>query len=211
MRIRSRSRVAFGAAILLVSCATSQGQQAATAKESKTIPSGPAAIAARLNTPPSDIRAEQHIFRDGNNGTVVGAEHRNMLRKLGHYAITHKELFAADALVVFALSADSASSIHCQNASTGCYEISPILGAHPNQMQYWGSTFGMSAGIIAANQLLWRHSHDGLRKHGIWMFSMPAIAAGAIDTRNSVNAAESLQQYQLRRASAQLIRSAPIP
>ena len=140
---------------------------------------------------------------------AIATKHHGSLGKIGHYVLSHKELLVADSLVALALSAEAASSIHCQNVSTGCYEINPMLGARPSQVQYWGSAVGVSAGIIAANHLFWRDSRRPFGKHGVWVSSTPAIVVGAFDTRHSVNAAETLQQYQVRQARARVMTPAP--
>jgi hypothetical protein len=114
-----------------------------------------------------------------------------------HYVSTHKELLFADALTVLAGASDAASSIHCQNISSGCYETNPILGPHPSPAKYWSLTMGVDAGFVTVNHIIWHKAQKQNRplRHLMWAWTIPAVGVGVWDTLQNISASRILSDY----------------
>jgi hypothetical protein len=93
--------------------------------------------------------------------------HENRLKRVAYYITTHKELLISDTLVVFAWSADAASSVHCQRIP-GCDESNPSLGRHPNEFHTWGLAMGYSAALITLTHLSQHFAPDHFDRHLYW-------------------------------------------
>ncbi|HTZ74564.1 MAG TPA: hypothetical protein VMB47_11630 [Candidatus Aquilonibacter sp.] len=146
-------------------------------------------IAALSVAATASLNAQQ--FHEGRRASVLG--------RTTQYVRTHKELLLADTLVVAALSADAASSVHCQQTNpVGCIESNPFLGRHPSASATWGYSLGFSAGIVAINHALFSIAPKDPVRH-IALFSSVAIAVTEIPTvRNNVQTSEARRAFLAR-------------
>lgn len=132
--------------------------------------------------------------------SVQRAVHRNPAKAVAshvwHYTATHKEVIAQSLMWDLALSADAASSIHCQ-AYAGCYETNPLLGAHPTPGATWHWA-EIGGGIVTASLFTfhWATSNQGddaFERHLWWV---PVGAFDGFEVQNvlsNVHVAQSLQ------------------
>lgn len=130
--------------------------------------------------------------KDAYKGAFVSAssQHRP-LHEIWHYINTHKELLAADAVVIAAWSADAGSTINDEHNCPSCVEQNPIVGPHPSAHVVWLYAFGMAGMQTAINNLAWHYAPDPILRHMVWI---PAIIIGtneAATVSNNVHYAEA--------------------
>jgi len=136
--------------------------------------------------------------QDESNRVPAFRSHEGRLNRITHYVATHKELLISDTLVVFAQSADAASSVHCQRLP-GCVEQNPLLGKHPNELQTWAAAMGASATMITIVHLIRLLASNRFERD----LSRGLVAAiclrEAFNVNSNANAAEFLQRQQAAR------------
>src|ERR1700733_8599501 len=104
-------------------------------------------------------------------GRTLVEPRTSMFGRIKHYAVTHKELLASDALLIGAFSVDAVSTVKCQHLSTpdfNCVEGNKLLGIHPSELTVWGYFTGLEAVYVAASHLLWHKHPDSLWRHISW-------------------------------------------
>jgi hypothetical protein len=115
------------------------------------------------------------------------------------YIQSHKELIASDAIIFAALSADAASSVHCQSISVSCTEQNPFLNRRPSAPATWSFAMGYAGSVIAADHALWHITrNDKFTGHLIWLSSLPIGIIETLNVKSNVNTAEGLQNARNR-------------
>jgi hypothetical protein len=115
------------------------------------------------------------------------------------YIQSHKELIASDAIIFAALSADAASSVHCQSISVSCAEQNPFLNRRPSIPATWSFAMGYAGSVIAADHALWHITrNDKFTSHLIWLSSLPIGVIETLNVKSNVNTAEGLQNARNR-------------
>jgi hypothetical protein len=102
-------------------------------------------------------------------------------RRAWHYVSTHKELLAADAVIIAAWSADAASTVNVQHDCPTCVESSFLVGSHPSAHALWLTAAAFSGGEVTLNHLLWHRAPEPVDRHLIWV---PALMVGVLETEN---------------------------
>lgn len=129
--------------------------------------------------------------------------------RVWHYIKTHKELLAGDALVLAALSADAASSVHCQDIRpTPCIDSSPVLGKHPSASATWGLMLGIGIGEVAGDHELVHLANEdpenyGYMRHFPWIPNIFIAGFEGPTVWNNICVAEH-DQAASRQAAARL-------
>jgi hypothetical protein len=109
---------------------------------------------------------EAHNLEEFESRAPIESTDRSLFGRIRHYVGTHKELLASDALLVSALSADAASSVHCP--VQGCVEKNRILPNNPSEFVYWGYFTGLEAIYITASHLWWHRHPNSPWRHIAW-------------------------------------------
>lgn len=145
-----------------------------------------------------------------------------VVTQVSNYVMTHKTVLAADAVGWLAMSADLASSVHCQKigyrfispvdpAHTGCIETDPWLGPHPSERAYWFYGGGFEIAFTALRHLGWHYAPSPGGRYFVEAFvTVPTVAISVADTYTNIDAAEALQKNmqsaRMRFLSDRLVR-----
>jgi len=114
----------------------------------------------------------------------------NPIGKAWHWVDTHKELLAANALVVASFSADAASTRYTEAHCPRCIETNPLLPGRPSSAEVWGVSAGYSVTVVTLNSLAWHYAPNKTIRHIVWYFTAPVVANEAVYTiPNNVRAA----------------------
>lgn len=111
------------------------------------------------------------------------------------YVANHKELIAANTIILLARMADAASSVHCLNVSINCKEGNPLLGKRPSNAQEYGYGGGMAALQIALNHLLWHFAPEPSMRHAIWLPTAGFALGEYFIVKQNANDAEFEQEF----------------
>lgn len=165
----------------------------APAKAQQGIASGFRDLSSALRSSKGNGAQPRTAYREGSPG---------LLRKFGHYVTTHKELLLMDSLIVLPISADAASTVHCQRVSRLCTESNVFLGLRPSAAKVWGGSLGASAAIITANHLAWRalnHQEWPSWRHVPFAWDALIVIESAYNTKKNVYVAEWYQSEARKR------------
>lgn len=124
----------------------------------------------------------------------------NLPHKVWHYAHTHKELLAYDAIAILGPMADAASSVHCTHLSAACTEGNALLPARPSNAQFYGTAGASSLGLIAVGHLVWHFApRTADRQILVWIITPVAISEARQTSDNVVTAQQiSAARYAMR-------------
>lgn len=113
--------------------------------------------------------------------------------KIVHYVSTHKELLAADSIILAAGIADTWSSDGCQHYRKYCIETNPLLGQHPTQFDTAAYGMGLSALLVAAQHGIWHFAPDKGARHVIWFIATPQAVAQSMNSWNNVQGTQGIR------------------
>ena len=122
---------------------------------------------------------------------VSVSSHPRPLHEVWHYITTHKELLAADAIVIAAWSADAASTINDEHNCPSCVEQNPIIGPHPSERAVWLYASGWSGLQTTLDHLLWHYAPDPILRHTVWISTIMLATNEAANVSNNVHYAEA--------------------
>jgi hypothetical protein len=110
----------------------------------------------------------------------------SVARHVWHYADTHKEVLASDAVLFASWSAYSASTIYEENHCPTCIEANSIFGTRPSEHAVWRGAIGVASAESALNLLAWRHAPNRDVRHAIWMPTIPVAVTAAFVSHEKV-------------------------
>jgi len=117
------------------------------------------------------------------------------------YIKTHKFLLAADALVVAATMADSASSVHCQKVNQNCTEggfpLRQIFGPRPPAAGVYSFGVLKAAGLVATAHVFYHYQNAkpdaGGTQYAFVLWIAPSCFLSGVATQDAVNVASQHQ------------------
>lgn len=119
----------------------------------------------------------------------AGSSKTGPLWHLWHYIGTHKELLAADAVVVAAWSADASSTVYDEHHCV-CVEQNALLGKNPSAGAVWSYAIGAAGAQVGVNHLVWHYAPDHSDQHLLWFVMAPLVGMEASNIYSNVQAAD---------------------
>jgi hypothetical protein len=125
--------------------------------------------------------------------TAASTEHESALHTVGSYVRTHKLPLLADAVTIFAVSADAASTVRIRALCPSCPDSGWLRSSHPSTPEVWAGTMSSAAVVVTINHLVYHHYQhrmDGRpdklgQRFFIAVFTVPCVVNSVADVRDN--------------------------